>query len=172
MSQCTYFSNIWPAVVLACSWLLCVFCSSTPCVLCIETKIKIVNQNKEKITLKIFTWDRVCVGIRWRFGLLKKNSGKQKSNILRIETKVFLDVSRIPWEKKMHSTIYEGLSYHIHLLKSRVVYLGVIFLNTELNKPTFLCYEMSFLHYLLQIKQNVYSRHISCFCSDTIYSKV
>ena len=57
----------------------------------------------------------------------------------------------------MHPTIYEGLSYHIHLLKSRVLDLGVIFLNTELNKPTFLCYEMSFIHYLLQIKQNVYS---------------
>ena len=52
----------------------------------------------------------------------------------------------------MHSTIYEGLSYHIHLLKSRVVDLGVIFLQAN-----FLCYEMSFIHYLLQIKQNVYS---------------
>ena len=54
----------------------------------------------------------------------------------------------------MHPTIYEGLSYHIHLLKSRVVDLGVIFLNTELNKPTFLCYEMP------QIKQNVYPMDI------------
>ena len=52
----------------------------------------------------------------------------------------------------MHSTIYEGLSYHIHLLKSRVVDLGVIFLQANC-----LCYEMSFIHYLLQIKQNVYS---------------
>ena len=52
----------------------------------------------------------------------------------------------------MHSTIYEGLSYHIHLLKSRVVDLGVIFLQAN-----FLRYEMSFIHYLQQIKQNVYS---------------
>ena len=35
--------------------------------------------------------------------------------------------------------------------------LGIIFLNTELNKPHFLRYEMIFMHCLLQIKQNIYS---------------
>ena len=35
--------------------------------------------------------------------------------------------------------------------------LGIFFLNTELNKPAFLCYEMLFIHNLLQIRQNVYS---------------
>ena len=35
--------------------------------------------------------------------------------------------------------------------------LGVIFLNTELNKPHFLRDEMIFMHCSLQIKQNIYS---------------
>ena len=35
--------------------------------------------------------------------------------------------------------------------------LGIIFLNTELNKPHFLHDEMIFMHCSLQIKQNIYS---------------
>ena len=35
--------------------------------------------------------------------------------------------------------------------------LGIIFLNTELNKPQFLRDEMIFMHCSLQIKQNIYS---------------
>ena len=35
--------------------------------------------------------------------------------------------------------------------------LGIIFLNTEVNKPHFLRDEMIFTHCLLQIKQNIYS---------------
>ena len=35
--------------------------------------------------------------------------------------------------------------------------LGIIFLNTELNKPHFLRDEMIFMHCSLQIKQNIYS---------------
>ena len=34
---------------------------------------------------------------------------------------------------------------------------GIIFLNTELNKLTFLSEEMLFIHYLFQIKLNIYS---------------
>ena len=34
--------------------------------------------------------------------------------------------------------------------------LGIIFLNTELNKLHFLRNEMIFMHCLLQIKQNIY----------------
>ena len=34
---------------------------------------------------------------------------------------------------------------------------GIISLNTKVNKSTYLCDEMMFMHYLLQIKQNVYS---------------
>ena len=57
----------------------------------------------------------------------------------------------------MPSTKYEGLSYPTHFLKSRVVLLGISLLNTELNKSIFLRDEMSFIHYSLQIKQNIYS---------------
>ena len=35
--------------------------------------------------------------------------------------------------------------------------LGIIFLNTELNKPHFMHDEKIFMHCLLQIKQNIYS---------------
>ena len=35
--------------------------------------------------------------------------------------------------------------------------LGIFFLNTELNEPSFLRYEMIYMHCLLQIRQNIYS---------------
>ena len=57
----------------------------------------------------------------------------------------------------MPSTKWEGLSYPTHFRKVGVVLLGIITLNTELNKPQFLCDEMMFLHCSLQIKQNIYS---------------
>ena len=41
-------------------------------------------------------------------------------------------------------------------LKLGVVLIGIIFLNTELNKPHFLCDEMIFMHWSLQTKQNIY----------------
>ena len=78
--------------------------------------------------------------------ILIKNSGKQKNkNTLRVEINQLCDC------------------------KSDT---GILFLNTELNKPQFLRDEMIFIHCSLQIKQNIYSkRHFSCSCSDTIYSK-
>ena len=57
----------------------------------------------------------------------------------------------------MPSSKCEGLSYPSHFLKSKVVLLGIIFLDTELNKPHFLRDEIIFMHCLLQIKQNIYS---------------
>ena len=57
----------------------------------------------------------------------------------------------------MSSTKYEGLSYPTHFMKSRVVLLGIIFLNAELKNPHFLRDEMIFMHFLLQIKQNIHS---------------
>ena len=57
----------------------------------------------------------------------------------------------------MPSTKGEGLSYPTHFLKSRVVLLGIIFLNTELNKLHFLREERIFMYCSLQIKQNIYS---------------
>ena len=72
----------------------------------------------------------------------------------------------------MPSTKCEGLSYPTHFLKSRVVLLGIIFLNTELNKLHFLRDERIFMHCSLQIKQNILlNRQFSCSCSYTIYSK-
>ena len=38
-----------------------------------------------------------------------------------------------------------------------VVLLGIIILNTELNKPQFLRDKMIIMHRSLQIKQNIYS---------------
>ena len=35
--------------------------------------------------------------------------------------------------------------------------LGIVFLNTELNKPQLLRDEMIFMHCSLEIKQNIYS---------------
>ena len=57
----------------------------------------------------------------------------------------------------MPSTKCEGLSYPTHFLKSRVVLLGIIFLNTDLNKLHFLRDERIFMHCSLQRKQNIYS---------------
>ena len=42
-------------------------------------------------------------------------------------------------------------------VKLGVVLFGIIFLNTELNKPHLLRNEMIFMHCSLQIKQNIYS---------------
>ena len=62
----------------------------------------------------------------------------------------------------MFSTNYEGLSYPNHVLKSiGVVLLGILSLNTELNKPTFLRNEMFAMNFSLQIKQKIYSIGIS-----------
>ena len=49
----------------------------------------------------------------------------------------------------MPSTKYAGLSYPTHFLKSRVVLLGIIFLDTELIKPHCLRDEMIFMHFFL-----------------------
>ena len=56
----------------------------------------------------------------------------------------------------MPSTKCEGLGYPTHILKSRGS-VGIIFLNTELNKPHFLEDEIIFMHCSLQIKQSIYS---------------
>ena len=45
----------------------------------------------------------------------------------------------------MPSTKCEGLSYPTHFMKVMVVLLGIIFLNTELNKPHFLRDEMNLM---------------------------
>ena len=57
----------------------------------------------------------------------------------------------MPWTK------CEGLRYPTHFLKIGVVLLGIIFLNTELNKLHFLRDEMMSMHWSLQRKQNIFS---------------
>ena len=44
-----------------------IFVKQTLC-LCVETKTNFVNQNKGKITLIIFPWDRVILAMSWRSG--------------------------------------------------------------------------------------------------------
>ena len=58
----------------------------------------------------------------------------------------------------MPSTKYMGLNYATHFLKSMG---SVIFSNTGLNKSAILHDEMRFIHYSLQIKQNIYYKGIS-----------
>ena len=70
----------------------------------------------------------------------------------------------------MPSTKYEGLSYPTHSLKSRVVLLGIICMNTELNKPHFLRNEFYALFATNKAKHTL-NMHFSCSCSDTSYSK-
>ena len=72
----------------------------------------------------------------------------------------------------MPSTKCEGLSYPTHFLKSRVVFLRIIFLITELNKPHFLPDEIIFYTLIATNKaKHIFNRHFSCSCSDIIYSK-
>ena len=56
-----------------------------------------------------------------------------------------------------HRQIVRGLVTPPTSVKVGVVLLGIIFLNTELNKPHFLLDKMIFMHCSLQIKQNIYS---------------
>ena len=58
----------------------------------------------------------------------------------------------------MQSTKCQGISYPTHFLKKvGVVLFGIVFLNTELNKPHLLRDEMTFMHCFLQKKQTIYS---------------
>ena len=102
--------------------------------------------------------------------ILKKNSGKQKSNIFRVEIKIVRDAYH---EKNFaFDNIYMVLSYHPHLLKSKVVESGIIFPNAEVNKPTFFVLRNVIFTLFTAIKAKcLLNRHIPCFCSDTIYGK-
>ena len=66
-------------------------------------------------------------------------------------------VNAIPCKALMSSTKCEELITPPTSLKVGVVLLGIIFLNTELNKAHFLRDEMIVMHCSLQIKQNIYS---------------
>ena len=43
------------------------------------------------------------------------------------------------------------------------MFLGILFVNTELNKQTFLCKEMLYMHYLLHVqKSKTYTQFAFC----------
>ena len=72
----------------------------------------------------------------------------------------------------MPSTKCEGLSYPTHFLKSRGSVIKNNFLEYRTKQATLLRDEMIFMHCSLQIRQkNILNRHLSCSCSDIIYSK-
>ena len=66
-------------------------------------------------------------------------------------------VNAITLEVLMSSTKCEGLSYPTHLLKSRGSVIRNNFLEYSTKKPHFLRDEMIFMHWTLQIMQNIYS---------------
>ena len=103
-----------------------------------------------------------------------ENGGKQKSkNTLRVEINQFCDDQRDTMSSSYAIDKIRGVKLPHQLLeKVGVELLGIIFLNTELNKPHFLCDEMIFMHRSLQIKQNIFSKGLfSCVCSGIIYTK-
>ena len=90
--------------------------------------------------------------------ILIKNSGKQKSkNTLRVEINQSCDGKRDTMRRSCAIDKMGGVVTPPTSRKVGVVLLGIIFLNTELNKPQFLSDEMLFVHCSLQIKQNMYS---------------
>ena len=70
----------------------------------------------------------------------------------------------------MPSTKCEGLSYPIHILKVGVVLIGIIFLNTELNKPHFFArWNYFYALFATNKAKHILNRQFSCSCNDTIY---
>ena len=120
--------------------MLCVvFLSSTLYALCVETKINFVNQNKGKITLVIFPWNRESLAMSWRSGFfrLKMVANKKAKIPWEYKSIQFVMVNAIPWSVLMPSTKCKGLSYPPTSWKVGVVLLGILFLDTDLNKPHF-----------------------------------
>ena len=91
--------------------------------------------------------------------ILIRNSCKQKSkNTLKEEINQFCDGKRDTMRSSYAIDKMGGVKLpHPLLEKVGVVLLGIIFFNTELNKPQFLRDKMLFMHCSPQIKQNIYS---------------
>ena len=71
----------------------------------------------------------------------------------------------------MPPTKYEELSYPTHFLKEGVVLLGIIYLNTQPNKPCLARQNDFYALFATNKAKYILNRHFSCSCSDTIYSK-
>ena len=136
-----------------------VFLSSTLYILCIKTKRKFVNHSKGKITPKVSPWGRRNLAMNWRSGSFQLKKGAIKKVKIHWELKSinFVMFTAIPWEVIMLSINMWGWVTPLISWKVGVVVLGIIFLNTELNKPQSLRDEMIFMNCLLQIKRNIYS---------------
>ena len=66
-------------------------------------------------------------------------------------------VNAIPRETRMLSTKYAALSYPTHFLKSRGSVIRNNVLGYRTKKVNIFARQNVFIHYLLQIKQNIYS---------------
>ena len=72
----------------------------------------------------------------------------------------------------MPSTKCEGLSYPTHFLKSKGSVIKDNFHEYRNKQATLSALRNDFMHCSLQIKQNnLFNRHFSCSCCDTILSK-
>ena len=72
----------------------------------------------------------------------------------------------------MPSTKYEGLSYPTHFLKSRGSVIRNDFLEYRTTQAALFARRNDFDALIATNKaKNILNRHVSCSCSDTIYSK-
>ena len=95
----------------------------------------------------------------WRSGSFQlKTVAKKSKNTLRVDIDQFCDDKRDTMRISYAIDKMWGVKLpHPLLEKNGVVLSGIIFLNTELNKPHFLRDLMIFMHCSLQIKQKIYS---------------
>ena len=72
----------------------------------------------------------------------------------------------------MPSTKCEGLSYPTHFLKSRVNVMRNTFLECISKQAIFFARRNDFYAFIATKKaKHILNRHVSCSCSDMIYSK-
>ena len=72
----------------------------------------------------------------------------------------------------MPSTKCEGLSYPTHFLKSRGSVISINFLEYRATQATLFARRNNFYALFATNKaKNIFNRHFSCSCSDSIYSK-
>ena len=64
-----------------------------------------------------------------------------------------------------------GLRYPTHFLKSRDNVIRNNILEYRTKQVNIFAQQMLFIHYSPQIKKHILYSHISCSCSDTIYTK-
>ena len=150
--------------------------SSTLYALCIETSRNFVNQNKGKITLKIFPWGRVSLAMSWHYTSLfqlKTVANKKIKIPWELKSINFVMVNAIPWEILIPLTKCEGLSCPTHFLKSRGSVIRNNFLEYRTKQATLFAPRNDFNALFATNKaKDILNRLFSCSCSDTIYSQL